>query len=152
MKNTIKWKSVQRIAGIIAFIAVIGFSMAACSDNSDSTGGINGTWRDSAGMQVNISGSSGTIKVMGSLGSLWQSAYNRGYISVGTQYWRNIRGSGTNTWSGEALRVSYNTSSPNVATGTTYKSCTFSLSYDGQTLTVYGSDSDGSTSEYWYRY
>jgi len=45
MKNVFKVKAVRRIAGIIALVAIIGFSMAACSD--DGGGGdsaLNGTW------------------------------------------------------------------------------------------------------------
>jgi len=34
MKNTIKFKAVLRIAGIIALVAIIGFSMAACGGGS----------------------------------------------------------------------------------------------------------------------
>jgi len=39
MKNTFKLKAIQRIAGIIALVAVIGFSMAACGGDDDSGGG-----------------------------------------------------------------------------------------------------------------
>jgi len=37
MKNTFKVNAILRIAGIIAFVAVIGFSMAACGDDSGGT-------------------------------------------------------------------------------------------------------------------
>jgi hypothetical protein len=40
MKNLNKLKAIQRIAGIIALVAVIGFSFAACDDGS--TGGGSG--------------------------------------------------------------------------------------------------------------
>jgi len=146
-------KNVLKAFGIIAFVAVIGFSMAACDEDSGGGGGINGTWRNSNnGMEVNISGSTGTIRVMGSLGSLWQNAYNSGYIGTGTQYFRNIRSTGSNSWSGEVLTVTYYTSAPYTATGTNYRSCTFSLSYDGRNLTVYASDSQGSQTQYFSRY
>jgi hypothetical protein len=36
MKNIFKLKAIQRIAGIIALLAVIGFSMVACSGDDDS--------------------------------------------------------------------------------------------------------------------
>jgi len=46
MKNTIKWKAVQRIAGLIALIAVIGFSMASCASTpaGEADSALNGTW------------------------------------------------------------------------------------------------------------
>jgi len=145
-------KNVIKAFGLIALVAIIGFSMAACNDNSGPTGGINGTWQNSNGMQVNISGSSGTIRVMGSLSPLGANAVNKGYVSVGSKYWQNIKSTGNSTWSGEQILILYNTSSPGVATGTTYVSSTFSLSYDGQTLYVYYSDSSSSNSVTWYRY
>jgi len=47
MKNIIKMKAIQRIAGIIVLAAIIGFSMAACSDDGGSSGsgggGLSGT-------------------------------------------------------------------------------------------------------------
>jgi hypothetical protein len=51
MKNTIK------LLGIIAFVAVIGFSMIACDDGNgdDGDGGnssLNGTWIDSDGLKM----------------------------------------------------------------------------------------------------
>jgi len=42
MKNTFKVKAIQRIAGIIAIVAIIGFSMAACGGDDDSGGGGSG--------------------------------------------------------------------------------------------------------------
>ena len=41
MKNFFKLKAMLRIAGIIAFVAVIGFGMVAC-DNGDDNGGSGG--------------------------------------------------------------------------------------------------------------
>jgi len=43
MKNTIKIKAICKIAGIIALLAVIGFSMAACGDGSGGGGGSGST-------------------------------------------------------------------------------------------------------------
>jgi hypothetical protein len=34
MKNTIKLKDIQRIAGLIAFAAITGFAMTSCDDGS----------------------------------------------------------------------------------------------------------------------
>jgi len=46
MKNTIKWKAIQRIAGLIALIAVIGFSMGSCTTApaGEANPALNGTW------------------------------------------------------------------------------------------------------------
>ena len=50
MGNTIKFKAMLRIAGIIVLAAVIGFSMTACGDKDDDGGGsdkrstLNGSW------------------------------------------------------------------------------------------------------------
>jgi hypothetical protein len=35
MKNTIRLKAIQRIAGIIALVAVIGFTVVSCGGGSD---------------------------------------------------------------------------------------------------------------------
>jgi hypothetical protein len=37
MKNVFKLKAIQRIAGIIAFVAVIGFNAVSCKDAEDDT-------------------------------------------------------------------------------------------------------------------
>ncbi|MDR0473735.1 MAG: hypothetical protein LBH43_08730 [Treponema sp.] len=39
MKNTINFKAIQRMAGITAMVAVIGFSIAACDDGNTTGGG-----------------------------------------------------------------------------------------------------------------
>ena len=46
MKNTFKLKAIQRIAGIIALLAVIGFSMAACGGDGNAEVKLAGTtWK-----------------------------------------------------------------------------------------------------------
>jgi hypothetical protein len=147
-------KKVLKAFGVIAFIAVIAFSMAACDgDSGGGGGGINGTWRSNGtGLQVNINGSSGTIRAIGTLSSFpssWQSAINNGYVSVGSTFWQNISSTGSSTWSARELTVVHRNG---VATGTGYNDVTFSLSYDGQTLTVSGRDSGGNWSATWRKY
>jgi len=44
MKNTIKTKAICKMAGIIALLAVIGFSMAACGDGSGGGGADSGSY------------------------------------------------------------------------------------------------------------
>jgi len=55
MKNTFKVKAIQRIAGIIAIVAVIGFSFAACGGDDDSGGGSGGGSSFSGGHYVMVS-------------------------------------------------------------------------------------------------
>ena len=60
MKNTIKLKRAIRNAAIIALVAVIGFSMAACkNDDSGGSGGkIEGTWvHEYTGNKITFTGS-----------------------------------------------------------------------------------------------
>ncbi|MDR0472123.1 MAG: hypothetical protein LBH43_00375 [Treponema sp.] len=57
MKNTIKW------LGIIALVAVIGFTMVSCDNGnggSGSTGGLSGTWRGT------IQGATATVTITSS--------------------------------------------------------------------------------------
>jgi hypothetical protein len=55
MKNTFKVKSIQRIASIIAIVAIIGFSVVACSDNSGGNNGGN-TGGNTGGAGTQLSG------------------------------------------------------------------------------------------------
>jgi hypothetical protein len=151
---------------IIALVAVIGFSMAACKGGDDDdpppyyqptpdstpTYSIEGTWEVSGGWaQVTVTGSTGVWSSFGSLNALFTSAKNQGYIGIGTTAWRYISSTGSSTYSGQQVAVTYNTSSPNVATGTKYNDCTFTLSSNGQTLTITGTDSSGTTTQTWTR-
>jgi len=102
---------------------------------STQTSNLNGTWqRSNDGWQFTISGNSGVITSFGTLSGSTQDAVNKGYLKVGAQFWRNLRSTGNLTWSGEELGVRYNTSSPNIATGTGWMNETFTLSADGRTL------------------
>jgi len=78
-------------------------------------------------------------------GALQQDAIDKGYTTVGQQHWRNITSSGTSTWSGQINSLQYKTSSPNVVIGVAWHSCTFTLSANGQTLTVKDTDTGGVT-------
>jgi len=138
-------KNVIKAFGLIVIVAVIGFSMVACGDNSGGGGGgLNGTWRNSDGVQVNISGSSGIISVpIGSVATpVWTSAVNRGYVKAGDRYWQEIKSTGNSKWAGKQLRVITGTN--NVAVGTDMVSCTFTLSPDGLTLHIVAGSSSSS--------
>jgi len=125
-----------------------GFS-ATCTVTVGSGGNtysLDGDWKNESGTsQVTVNGSTGILAVLPpNPNPLSQSAIDKGYIIVGTtSYWRNITSSGNLTWSGQFLVINYNTNNSDVAIGTTYNNCTFTLSADGQTLTVTGSTSGG---------
>jgi len=142
-------KNVLKLFGIIALVAIIGFSMAACDidEDNDDNGtptiqSLDGIWERSGGMQITISGSAGVINAFGNLNALWTDAKNKNYIKLGDQHWKTITNTGNLTWSGQQLGASYNTSSPNVATGTGWVNCTFTMSANGQAVTVTGTYSE----------
>jgi len=62
MKNIFKLKAIQRIAGIIVLVAVIGFSFAACG-NDDDGGGTGGG--DDNSSQTSGGGEGGTFMLTG---------------------------------------------------------------------------------------
>jgi len=158
MKNTFK------VFGIAIIVAVIGFSMIACDNGTgdDGTGGtggtggtsgnpntsLNGVWvHSSGGLTVTVSGKIGIISSMTNASPLWTDAVSKGYVTVGSsQYWRNLTSTGNLTWSGQEMRVTYNTSSPNIAISTDWNtSRRITMNADGQTITVSNTDGSGAT-------
>jgi hypothetical protein len=100
---------------------------------------LNGTWEANNGTRITVSGSgsTGVLSVIGP-GS-YKDAYDKGYLKIGDQIWRNITSKGNLTWSGQYLGVNYN--SNNVVTGVSYaNNCTFTMSSNGQTLTITGTN------------
>jgi len=142
-------KKMYKVLGIIAIVAVIGFSMVAC-DNGNGTppgtgtnpGGstntsLDGVWKrgnDTQWEEITISGSSGVFSSFNYTQAIFKDAVSKGYYSIGDQYWRNLRSTGNLTWSGQYLAITYNASNPNVATGTSWNNFTFTMSADGQKL------------------
>jgi hypothetical protein len=104
---------------------------------------LDGLWWNSSGEQITVSGSTGVVTRFGALNTLWTDAISRGYITLGGQQWRYLTSTGTLTWSGQTLHVTYNSSNPNVATGTRWRDCTITMSTDGQTITFESEDSGG---------
>jgi len=171
-------KNIFKIFGVIVLSAVIGFSMAACGgddgddDNDDVGGGyffgdgnvsgnggwtlstpLNGVWENN-GVQVTVSESAGTgvITSIAPTNLLFQSAVKKGYIKKRDVVWRNLTSTGTLTWSGEYLLIAFNTSDPNVAIGTQFFPCTFTMgSADGTTLTVSYTIPSGPRTDPWTR-
>jgi hypothetical protein len=107
---------------------------------------LNGVWDAGNGEQITVSGSAGTWnKFWNSPDALTQSAIDKGYIRIGDQAWRNIRSMGNLTWSGEYKMITLNSSSPNVALGTTWTNCTIVMGANGQTVVSTFTNSSGQT-------
>ena len=115
MKNT------MRCLGIIALVAIIGFSVIACDNGTTGGGALNGTWRYS------ISNASVTVNINGSNGTITQTNGNP-YFNVGNTYFRNLRQTGNSTWTGEEMGVNYSTG----ITG--YRDTTITLSANNQSF------------------
>jgi len=144
---------------IITLAAIIGFSMTGLSltgcdlddSNNDQTYSLNGVWENNGGAQVTVSRNSGILNTFGSLNSLGQDAVNKGYWKLNDQEWRNLTSTGNLTWSGQRMGITYNSSSPNVATGITWVNCTITMSANGQTVDVTAAFSSGSSTTTWTR-
>ena len=137
MKSTV---SRRRLIITIAIVALIGFSFTACDNNGLGSYSLKGMWETSNGMRVSFSGSNAVFNNFGYLSGLNLSAVNKGYVKLGDRYLRSIKSTGSLSWSCQLLSISYYTSSPSVATGTTWNNATIVMSYDGQTIQVTGRD------------
>jgi len=149
----------------ILFIGGIGVqtTFTSCSsDDSDEGGGVSsssggatsldGVWeRDDNTVVVSVSGNSGILSSYNPTTVVNIDAKNKGYVAVGSQYWRNLTSTGALTWSGQLLAITSNTSSPNVATGTSWINVTITMSTNGQTLTSTYSLTSGETTRTWTR-
>ncbi|GBU29595.1 hypothetical protein R84B8_03168 [Treponema sp. R8-4-B8] len=119
---------------VIALVAVIGFSLAACDfiggdddDNNNVNISLNGAWKqDSSGTITTIVDRDGFIT---QISGAWQSVKNAGNITIGSKFFRNITKTGNNTWSCETLI--YNTST----FATSWTNSTITLSANGKTFT-----------------
>jgi len=99
--------------------------------NSGAT--LNGAWQVGIGTIITIDGSTGVFTQIVGSGRL-QDAVNKGFISVGSQYFRNLRKTGDLTWSGQELSIIRETSTPDIAAGVDYINTTITLSADGQSF------------------
>jgi len=143
-------KSIVKLIGLIALVAIIGFSMAACATGNGGTTSysLDGVWERSGGRQITVSGNTGVFSSFeNNPRAIMQDAINKGYYALGGQVWRNLASTGNLTWTGLYLAVQDNDSSPNVVTGTIWFNCTFTLSANGQTLTC----KDSTGTETWTR-
>ena len=131
----------------------VGNPCSVCGYNSggSSSYSLNGVWENTNGKQVTVSGNTAIINSFGSPSTLTLDAINKNYVKIGDQDWRNLTSTGNLTWSGQALIIMFYTSTPNVATGTSWVNCTITMSTNGQTITITGSDSNGAFTETWTR-
>ena len=110
----------------------------------------NGNSSTGTGYIITISGSTGVYTQIRDLSAqpLWQSAKDKGYIKVGDQTYRNLTKTGDLTWTGQSLGITYNTSSPNVATGTGWANLTITMNANGQTFQAVTSGTSTNTATY----
>jgi len=164
MKKFFKLFEAMHCITIIALIAIIGFSMAACNDSGGGNEtpttpttpvnySLDGVWGSPNGTQITVNDSSAVYsKFVPTTGSgYWEDAVNRGLVTVGTRYWQNITSTGNLTWSGQQLGIWTNTSNPNVATGTGWGNCTITMNSNGQTINVIAVYDNGNTNDTWTR-
>jgi len=136
----------KTILAVLAVALIFSLGLASCDDGSGNNNNtsLNGVWVNSAGnTAVTVNGSSGVFTSGYATNPLWQDAMQKGYVIIGTEWWKNLTKTNNSTWSGRMIYVSYNPSSPTVATGTDYVNVTITLSANGQTLTVSSSSGGG---------
>jgi hypothetical protein len=131
-------KTSMKLFGIIAFIAVIIFTLGSCVINvpEEVNHSLNGIWGRSNGDRVRISGDSGTYTRLGSASGYWQDAIDKGYIYEGGPAFRNIDDNGYLKWKGQVRVVNYNAST-NKANNAAWADCTISMDDDGKTIYTY---------------
>ena len=111
---------------------------------------LNGVWLRDNGEQITINGSAGVYNNFGSSNVQTQDAINKGYVKLGDQRLRNLRSTDNFSWSGQILGFTFNTNSPNVATGTRWQNCTITISADGRTITLSATTDTGRTDSFTY--
>jgi len=108
------------------------------SSARQSAASLDGVWAmnsSSGEVVITVSGTSGVYSTLNPGNAVGLDAKNKGLITVGGQYWRNLRSTGDRTWSGQWLAVRSESSAPNVATRTSWENMTLTMSADGRTLT-----------------
>jgi len=115
------------------------------SGGSNPSTSLDGEWvrDDNPGVIVTVSGSSGIYSSIDFTTALSKDAVSKGYITINSQALRNLTSSGNLTWSGQYLMITFNTSSPDVATGTVWRNVTITMSSNEQNITVSGTTDSG---------
>ena len=102
---------------------------------------LEGSWRiqPNGNIIIEISGNTAVYNYINFTSALSKNAVDKGYVKVGTQYFRNLRSTGNLTWSVQVLEITFNTSNRDVATGTRWVDYTITMDPSGNTFT----ESDG---------
>jgi len=109
---------------------------------ADNNFSLNGTWElgGSNNIQVTVSGNTGVMTRYTPVSAIQIDASNKGFYKVGSTVWKDLSSTGNYTWSGQLLHFTINSSG---ATGTVWYGGTFTMSANGQSLTIYNSYEGG---------
>ena len=121
MKNFVKW------FGIIAFAAVIGFSMVGCDLNEKDYEMLNGVW-DRGDIVVTFNNDTAVFTQINS-GSGWKQIQSSGYVKIGDKKFKSISKTGDLKWSCQEL--GYYTDYSGLSG---WDECTITMDSNGQTL------------------
>ena len=127
MKNFVRW------FGIVAFVAVIGFSMAGCDLFGNDYELLNGVW-DRGDIVVTFNDDSAVFTQINS-NSGWKTVQNNGSIRIGDRKFRNIKKTNDLEWSCQELTYDLNTYRLS-----DWEDCTITIS--GQTLQTVSIDTN----------
>ena len=98
---------------------------------------LDGNWEtDNGNITISISGNTAVLNWAGF--NLMEDAVKKGYVKFDDQIFRNIKSAGNLKWTMQELTVTYNTRSPDVATGVRWSNSTYTMSENGQTLSKNG--------------
>jgi hypothetical protein len=128
-------KNIIKLIGIIALVALIGFSFAACDNDTTTTYSLNGTW-STGEATVDIDGNFGILRYVTTESAIWNSVISQGYINIGGQLMKNLSKTGDSIWTGQIAVVRYG-GDPNVATGVEWHDFTITMYANGQTFSSY---------------
>ena len=129
-------------------------NLASATTLSAGNFSLYGIWESPSGWLVEVASlTTGTLRSYGNnVSALTQSAISQGYITIGNTVWQSLaRTSNDRQWTGQNRHISYNLSSPDVATGTSWSSVTITMNVNGQSIVMSGSDSQGAYNITYYR-
>jgi len=127
MKNFVKW------FGIIAFVAVIGFSMVGCVLNENDYEMLNGDWEFPGYFVVSITNDVGVFKEI--TDGNFKIALDKGNVRIGDRKFKNIMKTGDLKWSAQEQMI-YTDSTGTLAD---WEDCTITMDSSGQTFYTSGS-------------
>jgi len=140
-------KNLVKLVGVIALVAVIGFTgcstipelMTVNYPGGTTSAGIaqsplDGVWVETSQWTrtITVSGNTGVFTSFGT-NALVRDAVNKGFYKIGGIYLRNITKTGDLTWTCQELGVDGSDSN---ATGVRWLDYTITLSADGQTFQI----------------